>query len=497
MSEHLISLMIFFPFLGVLCIACLPRAQTVWLSLASSLASSICAIILIFSMQTNQANLQAWESFVWMVSCAVNYDMGVDGLNVLIVLLIALLFPVLIASEWNQKVGMRGMHALFLILQSALIGATCAQDLFLQFFFWGLSSLPFYFLAGIWGGAQREKVAFRSMVVSSLGNFLFFAALVLIYYSVEPHSFSLKRLMGGVLGGKTFVFLESDFSVSHVAFFLMSAGLSLRVPIWPIHGWFKEMAQQACPSVFVAFAGGMIPVALYIFARASYFLFPDLLKDYSFLIIGMGMVNLIMGGLCAFAQRSLNCLLAFVCLGEIGLVLMGLGSLDLAGVIGGIYQQLVFGLAIAGFGLFSGVIVDRTEQGVFSNEKGEKLLGGILVQAPVLSMVAGIVIASLLGFPGFAGFVSHSLVMVGSYAAHPFSILVAGSAFLLTSYYLLMMYRFVFLGQSHMKPFQDLEFREKAYFLPIVLSLLFFGFYPKPLLDFIRPTVIMLLSMIH
>ena len=112
-------------------------------------------------------------------------------------------------------------------------------------------------------------------------------------------------------------------------------------------------------------------------------------------------------------------------------------------------------------------------------------------------MVAGIVIASLLGFPGFAGFVSHSLVMVGSYAAHPFSILVAGSAFLLTSYYLLMMYRFVFLGQSHMKPFQDLEFREKAYFLPIVLSLLFFGFYPKPLLDFIRPTVIMLLSMIH
>ena len=160
MSEHLISLMIFFPFLGVLCIACLPRAQTVWLSLASSLASSICAIILIFSMQTNQANLQAWESFVWMVSCAVNYDMGVDGLNVLIVLLIALLFPVLIASEWNQKVGMRGMHALFLILQSALIGATCAQDLFLQFFFLGLKLSSFLFFSRYLGWCPTRKSSF-------------------------------------------------------------------------------------------------------------------------------------------------------------------------------------------------------------------------------------------------------------------------------------------------------------------------------------------------
>jgi len=278
---------------------------------------------------------------------------------------------------------------------------------------------------------------------------------------------------------------------------LMSIGLSLRVPIWPIHGWFKEMAEEACPSVFAAFAGGVIPVALYIFTRASYSLFSDPLKNYSFLIIGIGLINLMMGGLCAFAQGSLNRMLAFVCLGEVGLVLMGLGSLSLAGVIGGIYQQFVLGLAVAGFGLFSGVIVDRRKQGVFLNEKGEKLLGGILAQAPALSMVAGIVVASLLGFPGFGGFVSHSLVMVGSYAAHPFSILVAGSSFLLASYYLLMMYRFVFLGQSHFESFEDLNFREKSYFFPIVLSLLFCGFYPKPLLDFIRPTVLMLLGMIH
>jgi NADH:ubiquinone oxidoreductase subunit 4 (subunit M) len=144
--------MLLFPFVGALLQAFIPPFRGVakaqvgkWLALTSSVAASICGIVLVASMQMQTADPQAVEVFSWIGSYAISYDMAIDGLNALIVVLVSMIFPILIAAEWNQKSGLRGMHALFLLLQSALVGAVCSQDLFLQFFFWGLSALPFYF----------------------------------------------------------------------------------------------------------------------------------------------------------------------------------------------------------------------------------------------------------------------------------------------------------------------------------------------------------------
>ena len=496
MNNHLISLTVFFPLLGCFFQAFLTANRSRWIALIASIAASSCAIFLVLSMQSQTADLQATEIFPWVGSYAISYDMAIDGLNALVVLLIAILFPVLIAAEWNQKIGARGMHGLFLILQASLFGAACAQDLFLQFFFWGLSALPFYFLVGIWGGEERERAAFRSMVAASLGDALIFSALILIYYSVDPHSFSLRDLSGGKLGGKFFNFLGHELPVSGVAFAFISAGLSLRAPIWPFHGWFTEVAQEAPSSVFVALSAGAVPVAMYIFMRLCYLLFPGTLEYSARIIVGVGAVNLIMGGICAVSQKSLRRLLAFVCLSEVGIVLMGIGSLSSAGVVGAVYQLLILGLGLAGFGLFSGVISDRTGHSMFLNEKGDRAFGGIAMKAPAISVVAGIVVASLLGFPGFGGFVGHALVIIGSYSGHPSTAIIAVCALLLASYYLFTMYRCVFLGtpSAGVKLFQDLTLRERAYMFPVVFGLLFFGLYPKPLIELIRPTVLTLLS---
>lgn len=498
MNHHLISLTVIFPLLGTLFQALLPTSRSRWVALAASLCASGCAVLLILSMQTQTADLQAIESFPWVGSYAISYDMAVDGLNALLVLLIAILFPVLIAAEWDQKVGVRGMHGLFLVLQTSLFGAICAQDLFLQFFFWGLSALPFYFLVGIWGGEGREKAAFRSIVAASLGNALIFSALVLVYYSIDPHGFSLKELSGGKLAGKVIEILGHEYAVSGLAFGLLSIGLSLRAPVWPLQGWFTEMAQEAPSSVFVALAAGTVPVAMYIFVRVCYMLFPETLIYASKFIVGVGTVNLVMGGVCAVSQKGLRRLLAFICLSEVGLVLMGIGSLSSTGVVGAVYEQLILGLGLAGFGLFSGVISERVGHSNFLDDEGERSLGGIATKAPFISVVAGIVVVSLLGFPGFGGFVGHALVIIGSFSIHPLTVMVAGSALLLASYYLFSMYRSVFLGSlgKGLSSFSDLTLRERAYMLPVVFGLLFFGLYPKPLIELIRPTVLTLLSTI-
>ena len=499
MNNHLISLTVLFPLLGAVSQAFVPVARSRWFALIASLAASICAVVLVASMQTQTADLQAIESFPWVGAYAISYEMAIDGLNALLVLLVAILFPVLISAEWNQQIGVRGLHAMLLVLQTALSGAICAQDLFLQLFFWGLTALPFYFLVGIWGGEGREKAAFRSMVAATVGNALIFLALIIVYYSVDPHGFSIRELSGGKFAGQTMHFLGHDLSVSWVAFSLISMGLALRAPVWPLHGWFIEMAAEGPSTVFVALSAVAVPVATYIFLRICYCLFPDVLVQASRIVVAVGTLNLIIGGVCAVSQRNLRSLLAYVCLSEVGVVMMGIGSLNPTGVVGSVYHQLILGLALAGFGLFSGIISDRTGRADFLTQAGERTLGGIAVRAPGVSVVAGVVIASLLGFPGFGGFVGHSLVIIGSFSIHPFTLLVSGGALLLASYYLFNMYRNVFLGTpgTGVQGFQDLTLRERAYMAPVVCGLLFFGLYPKPLIELIRPTVLTLLSTVR
>ena len=503
MTRHLITLMVFLPFLGAILQAVLPKTQLAfgkfsasrWAALLSSLASSLCGIFLVISMQNLNGEISFHENVSWIGSYAISYDMGLDGLNALVVLLISIIFPLLIASEWMQKTGIRGLFGLFLLLQFCFLGTVCAQDLFLVFFFWALSSLPFYFLIGIWGGELKEQAAFRTIVASTLGNTFLFASLILVYYAVDPHTFSLHELVGGKLNEKTFEFLGNNFNVSGVAFSLMAIGLALRAPVWPFHGWFTLAVQEAPSSVFVALSAVAVPVATYIFMRLAYSLFPVTLLQNATTIVMVGTVSLVMGGVCALAQKGLRLLAAFICLSEVGLVLIGIGSTNPIGIVGSSYQQLVLGLGLAGLGLLTGILYERSGTVIFQAEDGTASQGGVVNFAPRMAVVAGVVIASLLGFPGLGGFVGHALLLIGSYSIHPVVVVIAAIIFIFTSYFLFSMYRFVFLGKPREESvFADLTFREGAFLYPLIASLVVFGLYPKPWIDLVRPTVVNLLT---
>lgn len=520
MSNYFISLMIILPFLGAVIQAFLPDRSlstsadkplenesgeatasslslyTSGVAISASMLSMICGLILVFSMQGQVADLQASEVFPWIGSYAIQYDMAIDGLNAPLVLLISLLFPILIAAEWRRKVGVRGIHGLFLILQSALIGAVCAQDMFLQFFFWTLSAVPFYFLIGIWGSKNRESAATRTVVATSLGSALIFAALILIYYSIDPHTFSLRELAGGKLNGRTFDFLGYAISVPVVAFSLIAGGLALRAPIWPLHGWFITVAEEAPLTVFVALSAASLPVAVYIFERLTYTLFPETLLKFSPAIIAVGALNLLVCALCSVSQRNLRKLLAYICLSQAGLLLLGVGSLSSPGFVGAVYEKLVLGLGLAGFGLFADLLSKRIDTADFLSKEGERTIGGIALQAPAVAVVTGIFVASLFSTPGAGGFVGNALISIGAFSSYPAAVIVSGISALLICYSLFNMYRSVFLGGEvqNAPRVSDLTVRERLYLLPIVAGLILFGLYPKPLIELIRPTAVTVLS---
>lgn len=502
MNYHLISFMIFTPLFGAVLQGLLSgRSYTRWLAFGASVLSSLCALGIATQATAGIAESQLAETFSWIGAYAINYDVSIDGLNGPAVFLIAIVFPVLIAAEWNHGKGRAGLHAMFLLLQGSLVGALCAQDLFLMFFFWALSSLPFYFLIGVWGGQERESAAFRSIVSAALGNSLFFAALVLVYYAVDPHSFSIKELSAGRLSEVRLELFGFETQLSQVAFILMGAGLALRTPIWPVHGWYTRAAAHASSTVFVSLSAVAIPVAATLFMRLSYSLFPEVVAGAAPVLVVLGAVNLLVGGICAVAQTELRLLLAFVCMSQMGLWMMGVGSLSPAGAVGAIYHLLVFGLAAAGFGLFAGLVIDRVGTDRFIVGAGDvtSAAGGIASKAPALATFVGIVVASLLGFPGSGGFVGQSLLVIGGYSFSPWVLVLAAGSFLLATYYLFTMYRCVFLGavSARTESFVELTLRERACFFTVVVGLLVFGVYPKPLLELVRPTAQLLLSWVN
>src|SRR6185437_5130435 len=279
-------------------------------------------------------------------------------------------------------------------------------------------------------------------------------------------SFSLRDLAGTKLLGKTLDLGSFEFSVAPVAFILISVGLALRAPIWPFHGWFTESAKEAPASVFVAFCGVSVPVATYVFVKLCYTLFPETMGGSVRWIQIIGLLNLLVCGVSALAQRELRMLMAFLCLSEVGLILLGVGSLSSAGIVGASYQELVLGLGLVGFGLFTGILEERLGHDRFVDADGKRTVGGLISRAPAISMFSGVFVASLLGFPGLGGFVGQSMLVIGSYSISPAVVLLIGVALLLSVYCLFNMYKLVFFGNgagvegSGGAAFADLNLRE-------------------------------------
>lgn len=505
MISHLITTMILIPLLGVALLALLPKtisgstegALSKRIAFVASFVASAIAVMLLFLMKRGVPEIQLAETLNWIGSYSIAYEVGIDGLSASSLLLVAIVFPILIGFEWNQPFGFRGMSALFLILQSAFFGAICSQDLFLMYFFISMVPVPLYFLISIWGGKKGEDAAFSFVVASAIGLAFLLMALLLVYHASEPNTFSLHELSASHLEDKVFRIFGRNLSVSKTAFALVAAGFAIQIPIWPIHGWFVKVSESARSSVFVILSSVMPAVGYFIFIRLTYSLFPSTVHAFSSIIVGVGTVNMLISAISSVAQKDLRRLLANISIGGSGLVITGIGSLSQAGIVGSLYQMLSLGLALAGFGLVTGWIDERTGITTFSADGDDSRLSGLVRVAPVLSVVFAIMLASILGVPGLGGFVSLALLMIGNFSVHPAMAVTVSIATILFAYSLFTLYRAIFFGSgSPQESFKDLAWRERAYVLPIIVAIVFIGIYPKPLLEIVRPTALTLLSMV-
>ncbi len=476
----LIPVLVFAPALGAVLQTLRPRpAISRAIAILTSLVSAVCALLIFIEID----NTGEAARFVtpWMRSYSIHFALSVDGINSLPVLITAIIFPFLLVSEWDRPFGHRGFHALLLLLECGVLGALCAGDLFLLLFFITLTPIPLFFLASIWGDKDRETSAFRMISVSLVAGASLFLAILLIYHAVDPHTFLIDDL-AGKLAGKTVELFGLTFNLHELAFPLFVFGLALRAPFWPFQGWFRRFVLTVPPTVAIAALLAGFPMAITVFTRIGFGLFPEMMRANLDVWIGLGVANLIFGTLTLLQERDLRGVLVSLSTTFLGFALIGVGTGHPTGLIGSQFILFTAMVSLAIWGFAAEILQHRTRSYEID------AYSGVLRGLPDLGAVTLISLACAVGIPGTAGLVSFALLYMGGFHYHPGVVILSLVVSIVIASFLLHTYRKIFLGHKPTERLSKLTLRERVLIYPLAAIAIIVGFVPSPLMEIIRAT---------
>lgn len=414
----------------------------------------------------------------WIPAFRIHYFMGVDGLSLPLVVLTALLGVICLVYSWNIEKATKGYFALFLLLETGLIGVFCALDFFLFYVFWEIVLLPMYFLIGVWGGPRRIYAAIKFFIYTLVGSVLMLIAMLALYFQMEPHSFNMFSMMAVIPG--------TGMGFQWWIFLFLFIGFAIKVPVFPFHTWLPDAHVEAPTAVSVVLAGVLLKMGGYGFFRISYPMMPGAATHNAFvtLFVTLALINMIYGALCAMAQKDFKSLVAYSSISHMGYVLLGLVAVTNAGVQGAALQMFNHGVSSAMLFLIVGVIYERAHHRDLSG------FGGIGLQMPFYTAIATVGFFASLGLPGLNGFISEVFVFLGAYQSNTFGKWVVFAAIptvVLTAAYILWTVQRVYLGPIRVekyRTFPDMSFREWFALTPLAALCVIVGVWPMSILTY-------------
>ncbi|MCZ6689726.1 MAG: NADH-quinone oxidoreductase subunit M [Planctomycetota bacterium] len=423
-------------------------------------------------------HIRSVEYYRWIPTFGIHYFMGIDGLSLPLVALTALLGVICLVYSWNIEKATKGYFALFLLLETGLIGVFCALDFFLFYVFWEIVLLPMYFLIGIWGGPRRIYASIKFFIYTLVGSVFMLIAMLALYFQLEPHTFNFFTLIT--------LIPDTPLSFQMWIFAFLFIGFAIKVPIWPFHTWLPDAHVEAPTAVSVILAGVLLKMGAYGFFRISFPMMPAAAMSTTFvtLFVALGLINMIYGALCAMAQKDFKSLVAYSSISHMGYVLLGLVAITNAGVQGAALQMFNHGVSSAMLFLIVGVVYERAHH----RNLGE--FGGLGLQMPYYTAIAMVGFFASLGLPGLNGFISEVFVFLGAYQAPTFDKWVVFAAIptvVLTAAYILWTIQRVFFGpirQEKYKSFPDLSGREWFCLVPLAVLCIVVGIFPMTVLGY-------------
>jgi NADH-quinone oxidoreductase subunit M len=479
-----LTLTLLLPFVGALATMAVPKAKALLskqVALAFSVVTLALTIVIAIGYHQNGA-ADYEEKYTWIKAFGAHYALGLDGVGIVLVVLTALLTPIVLLASWNDaKTGRwseKSFFAWILGLEALSIGVFSATDVFLFYVFFEATLIPMYFLIGGFGGAQRSYAAVKFLLYSLLGGLLMLASVVGLYVISAKNgdpSYLLTDLVKLDLSQNTERWLFLGF------FF----AFAVKAPMVPFHTWLPDAAAEATPGTSVLLVGILDKIGTFGMIRFCLGLFPEASKWATPVVLVLALISVLYGALVAIGQTDIKRLIAYTSISHFGFIVMGIFALTSQGLTGSTLYMFNHGLSTAALFLVAGYLISRRGSARIAD------YGGVEKVAPVLAgtfLFAGL---SSLALPGLSPFISEFMVLAGTFSKHKVIAVIAVLGIVLAALYILIMYQRLMTGpvRDGIEKLKDLNFREVFAIAPLVVLIIGFGIYPKPIVDIIKPAV--------
>jgi NADH-quinone oxidoreductase subunit M len=483
----ILTLTIFLPVLGVVALFFVPKENGQLIKLIGfgvAAATFVVSMVVYAGFDAAGPQFQFTNEIPWIPSIGATYAIGIDGMSLLLIVLTTFLTPIALLGTWNSvQHRLREYTMMMLSLEVGMLGVFASLDLFLFYVFWEAMLIPMYFIIGVWGGQDRIYAAVKFFLYTLLGSLLMLVAILSLGYfaSTQPggqFTTNLHQLYP--------LALEIPANLQLWMFLAFALSFAIKVPLFPLHTWLPDAHVQAPTAGSVILAGVLLKMGTYGFIRFCLPLFPDAVFRAMPYVATLAVIGIVYGALVSMVQTDMKKLVAYSSVSHLGFVVLGIFSGTEAGMQGAIIQMVNHGLSTGALFLLVGMIYDRTHTRAISD------YGGVATLMPVFSVALMLVSLSSIGVPGLNGFVGEFLTMLGAFTS-PFLdsyvyTVFAGFGVIFSAVYLLWMYQRVALGPVRADrlygghTLTDLNRREIASLIPILIFVVWIGVYPSTFL---------------
>jgi NADH-quinone oxidoreductase subunit M len=479
----ILNLVLWLPVAGMALVWALPEERpdrVRWATFWVMALQFVLAVWLYVRFDATDPSLQFATRLPWIPDWGVAYLIGLDGFNVLLVLLTAFLGPLVVAGSFTAITkDVKLFHAMLFLIQFAMLGTFVAQDLFLFYLFWELMLVPMFLIIGIWGGERRIYATLKFVLYTAFGSILMLAAMIYLVWTLKSttgvDSFAFADLYGVRLPVDAQTWLFAAFALS----------FAIKVPIVPLHTWLPDAHVEAPTAGSAILAGVLLKMGTYGFMKLGFPLFPEAAKLFTPLVMSLAVISIVYGACLALVQTDIKKIIAYSSISHLGYVMLGLASLDLIGIQGAVIQMVSHGLTAAGLFMMIGMIYERC------HSRDLAAYGGLAKILPLYSVFFLLLTLGAIGLPTTSGFTGEFLSLLGAFRA-AWGAYEAGIAWPLwlvglavtgvvlgALYMLWFAQRFLFgkLKAPHL-PITDLSTREVAVLAAIVVAMFALGLFP-------------------
>jgi NADH-quinone oxidoreductase subunit M len=487
-DKNILSIITFWPLAGMLVLLLIPKESTTlikWWANIVVVTGFLVSLPLWFSFNFDDDKMQKVVDIPWIQTLGAHYHVGVDGISLLLVMLTTLIGPLAVLSSWDAiQTRVKEYYAFMLLLQAGMLGVFISLDFFMFYVFWEVMLVPMYFLIGVWGGPRKLYAAIKFFLYTLIGSVLMLLGILALYFQYQPIAMANPAIAAEFGTLPTFNVLAFHAIGPHLSetlqfwvFLAFFVGFAIKVPMFPFHTWLPDAHVEAPTAGSVILAAVLLKMGTYGFLRFSIPILPDATVYFVPMMVTLAIIAIIYGALVAMMQPDMKKLVAYSSVSHMGFVMLGMFALNPNGLNGSIIQQINHGISTGALFLIVGIIYERRHTREIAQ------LGGLSNVMPSYAVVFLIMTMSSIGLPLLNGFIGEFTIMAGALQKNLWWAVAGGAGIVLGAAYMLWLYQRTMFGKLDNPANQnlkDMNWREWATLVPLIIMAFWIGLYPAP-----------------